>query len=221
MNIPAFTAQASLYRTSNRYRSSGFEAHGLRSSESVIAAYSPGQATLQRCRSCLNTCAFDRENCLAFADRAVSWWNPAVGILLYAGCETDFADCRDKCGTGLGPCCPKACGPRDPYNRADGCCDSDETCVEVDLIRIHAMAVVRAIDVSVLGNAVLQGKLVVAIRAARQATSVLTAISAVNSQVQFRLEMLRLRSALRQTHFNKLSVLRGYFSVGTSVVLQD
>jgi hypothetical protein len=49
MNIPAFTAQASLYRTSNRYRSSGREAGNLWSGESVVPAYYPGPAGEAAC----------------------------------------------------------------------------------------------------------------------------------------------------------------------------
>ena len=53
MSIPEFTAQASLYRTSNRYRSSGSEFSGLPPTQSVVAAYYPGRSTQYRCNKCL------------------------------------------------------------------------------------------------------------------------------------------------------------------------
>jgi hypothetical protein len=45
MNIPRFTAHASLCWTSGRHRSSGFECGDLRSGESIVPAYFPGTLT--------------------------------------------------------------------------------------------------------------------------------------------------------------------------------
>lgn len=133
MNIPAFTAQASLYRTSNRYRSSGAEFGGSIPAQSVVAAYYPGPSTQYRCNKCLQTCAFNKRDCVDFVVRFVSWWTPPpVALLLYAGCESDSTDCRDQC-TRVGPfgsCCPKVCGPGNPSNPGEGCCDNDEGCVD-------------------------------------------------------------------------------------------
>src|SRR5437867_5536007 len=63
MNIPQFTAQASLYRTSNRYRSSGAELVGSQSAQLVLPAYIPGPATQHDCSVCTGVCAIELELC--------------------------------------------------------------------------------------------------------------------------------------------------------------
>lgn len=129
MNLPGFTAQASLYRTSNRYRSSGSEFSGLPSTQSVVAAYHPGPSTQQRCNMCLQSCAFERDSCLSFVDTWISWWNLPVALLLYADCIDQAADCRDQCANPpLGACCPKTCGPLNPSEPGEGCCDTGDSC---------------------------------------------------------------------------------------------
>jgi hypothetical protein len=128
MNIPQFTAQSSLYKTNNHYRSSGGEFEGPIPAQSVVAAYHPGPATKYRCNKCLETCAFDRENCLDFVDTWISWWNPAAPFV-YAECYSDAVDCADQCSKPpLGACCPKACGPLNPSNPGEGCCDTEDSC---------------------------------------------------------------------------------------------
>lgn len=130
MNLPAFTASASLYRTSNHYRSSSSELSSLPSTASVVAAYHPGPSTQARCNRCLQDCAFTLDNCLSFNDRWISWWNPA-GLFLNALCYSDAADCRDQCANPpLGACCPKACGTRNPSDPSEGCCDKGDTCCD-------------------------------------------------------------------------------------------
>jgi hypothetical protein len=131
MNMPEFTAQSSLYRTSNRYRSSGSELSGLPSTQSVVAAYHPGPSTRKRCDMCLQSCANAKNSCEDFVAGLVSWWNPVAALLLYAGCYSDAADCRDQCANPpLGACCPKACGPLNPFEPGAGCCDGNEQCVD-------------------------------------------------------------------------------------------
>src|ERR1043166_2643636 len=111
MNIPQFTAQVSLYRTSNRYRSAGSELSGLSSTQSVVAAYIPGASTQSRCNLCLKDCDNKLSNCLDFA--AVGSIFFPLGVL-QALCYSDASDCRDQCATPgiFGSCCPKVCGPR-------------------------------------------------------------------------------------------------------------
>jgi hypothetical protein len=128
MNIPQFTAQSSLYRTSNHYRSSAVEFDGSIPAQSVVAAYHPGPTTQYRCNKCLGTCAFDRDNCLNLVDTWISWWDP-LAQLLYAKCYSDAGDCIDQCSKPpLGACCPKACGPLNPSNPGEGCCDTEDSC---------------------------------------------------------------------------------------------
>ena len=131
MNIPNFTAQASLYRTSRRYHSPGSQFSGFASTQSVVAAYHPGPTTQSHCNKCLQACAFDRDNCVSFVDTWVSWWNP-LAPLLYARCYSNAADCFERCADPavLGPCCPKVCGPLDPSNPGEGCCDFGDTCCD-------------------------------------------------------------------------------------------
>ena len=178
MNIPEFTAQASLYRTSNSYRSLAFDRASLQRTVLVpqiggpdfegywncvndcrdkhpnltpkdaaklcvrscrdpggtspgsgsVYGYHPGQSTQYRCNKCLQTCAYDQSNCEDYALAAS--WTP-FGPLLWALCSSDAADCRDQCATGLGPCCPKTCGPRSPFDPSAGCCDGNEQCVGI------------------------------------------------------------------------------------------
>jgi hypothetical protein len=104
----------------------------LPSTQSVVATYYPGPSTQYRCNKCLQTCAFNKRDCVDFVVRYVSWWNPPAALLLYAGCESDSTDCRDQCArVGLfGSCCDKVCGPRNPSDPREGCCDADESCVD-------------------------------------------------------------------------------------------
>src|SRR5439155_18886495 len=123
MNMPHFVGEASLYRTSNQYRCSGSEFSGLPSIQSVVLTYYPGPSTQRRCNMCLRSCAYERNDCLSFIDTWLSWWNPAA-LLLTEECYSDFADCRDQCAKPpLGACCPKACGPLNPSEPGEGCCD--------------------------------------------------------------------------------------------------
>jgi hypothetical protein len=131
MRIPAFTAQASLYRTSNRYRSSGSEFDGSPPAQSVVAAYQPGPSTQKRCDMCLQSCTNAKNSCEDFVAGLVSWWNPVAGLWLYADCASSAADCRDQCvNPPLGACCPKACGPLNPSDPGEGCCDTGDSCCD-------------------------------------------------------------------------------------------
>ncbi len=127
MTLPRFTAAASLYKTSNRYRSAGLGFAGSSTARSVVAAYHPGPNTTYRCNSCLQNCRYVQSTCEDFA--LAGSWSP-FGPWLFAACYSDAEDCRERCGTGLGPCCPKTCGARDPYDLSAGCCDADEQCVD-------------------------------------------------------------------------------------------
>ena len=130
MNLPAFTASASLYRTSNRYRSSSSEFSSLPSTESVVAAYRPGPSTQARCNECLQSCANDRASCDSWVAGLLSWWNPWAGYG-YTRCASDAANCRASCSIPrLGPCCPKVCGPRNPSDPSEGCCDKGDSCCD-------------------------------------------------------------------------------------------
>jgi hypothetical protein len=145
MNIPQFTAQASLYRTSNRYRSSSADCDGSIPTQSVVAAYIPGPETQNKCSGCIQYCVVTRNICLAKA--GVVAFESCLGtgplfplcfagaIVFYgAGCYSGYAACFGTCHIPgdtpfSGPCCPKPCGFHTPGIEGSGCCDLDETCV--------------------------------------------------------------------------------------------
>jgi len=151
MNIPEFTAQASLYRTSNSYRCSGSEFSGSIPAQSVIAAYIPGPQTQHDCSVCTDACAVPRNICLAKV--AISVTEQCIGSLgfgcgaaialgyiqtgsCYAGYEACLGYCNipDLGVEGFhGPCCPKICGWPNPLKGSrTGCCDHGEACVDQD-----------------------------------------------------------------------------------------
>jgi hypothetical protein len=150
MNIPAFTAQASLYRTSNRYHSSVAEFHGSISGQSVVAAYIPGPETQNRCSGCTDICVATRNICLAKVAAGVveeCWGTLGLGcavaigwgVIQTGGCYAHYAECFGICqipsADELGwksPCCPKVCGIHIPGLAGSGCCDHGEACLGSD-----------------------------------------------------------------------------------------
>lgn len=157
MNIPSFTAQASLYRTSNRYRSSGGDFGCSIAVESVVApyipelspmdtvvlAYFPGPGTRHDCNDCLGGVAKALIICggtAAISAAAVcattGWFTfglscagaaAAYGAALI-GCNAAALVATGICAATT--CCPKLCGVPNPFDPGSGCCDSDETCVD-------------------------------------------------------------------------------------------
>jgi hypothetical protein len=146
MRLPLFTAQASLYRTSNRYRSSGGDYENWMAHELVVAAYIPGPETRQRCAECTHSCESVRNACLykvaaAALEQCIlsgSFWGCGKVVVESLGpaadCYQVYEACRGFChlppGTGAGgPCCPKLCGIPNPFKDGEGCCDHGEACV--------------------------------------------------------------------------------------------
>jgi hypothetical protein len=145
MNIPAFSAQASLYRSNNRYYSSGAEFGGSISDQSVIAAYIPGPRTQERCSGCTDICVGLRDVCLAGVAVTVAeaCWGTlgfgcgaalAWGYLQAGGCYAQYAHCFGLCQIPTNPiwdspCCPKVCGIHTLGIAGSGCCDHGEACV--------------------------------------------------------------------------------------------
>jgi len=142
MNIPGFTAEASLYRTSRRYRSSASECDGAPSAQSVVAAYIPGPATQHDCEVCENACKVGYGLCIATAlgiggvGCALSIFtfgiscaaSLASAATIFKTCQWGLATCYGICNNPLlSPCCPKACSVPGPGGR--GCCDKGESCV--------------------------------------------------------------------------------------------
>lgn len=149
MNIPAFTAQATLYRARNHYRSSVADFGGLTADQSVVAAYIPGSDTQQRCSDCLQTYEVLRGICLVKTGWMVASSCGLTGLFtLGLGCAaaialgaTQAASCEAQyligegichipggAGSFSGRCCPKVCGIHTPEIAGSGCCDHGETC---------------------------------------------------------------------------------------------
>jgi hypothetical protein len=90
MNIPGFTAEASLYKTSGSYRSTGSEFGDLRSGEAIVPAYFPGSATQARCNRCLEIATRNFAGCLATGSAACGLTCIASGPgypVCFAACE--------------------------------------------------------------------------------------------------------------------------------------
>jgi hypothetical protein len=136
MNIPAFTAQASLYRTSNSYRSSALNFGGSSPAQPVVLAYMPGPGTQAKCSTCLSHCAKNLAICsgIAAAPLAACVFPPAclaaaaVAGAALAGCDFTSLGCIADCTWN--DCCPKACGTPNPFDPGAGCCDDNEQCVD-------------------------------------------------------------------------------------------
>jgi hypothetical protein len=121
MNIPGFSAQASLYKTSNRYRSSGSELSSLPSTQSVVASYLTSPATQAICRDCHQVCFDNWSSCDRAAVAVFLWWDPFLTTALRLDCDATERRCHNNCDD---VCCPQRCGPD------GGCCDADEGCVD-------------------------------------------------------------------------------------------
>ena len=134
MNIPKFTAQASLYRTSGHYRFSPSDSGGVPSNESVAPAYFPGSETQARCSGCLEGCAEALAYCSigpATTFATCGWWNPictAVAAAAQGACNLASASCSAVCA--FTTCCPNPCGFPNPFEPGQGCCDRGENCVD-------------------------------------------------------------------------------------------
>ena len=146
MNIPAFSAQASLYKTINTYYSPSFISDIQKPSGSIVASYIPGAKTQHDCSVCTDACKIPRDICLAKVAVTVSetCWGSlgfgcaaaiAWGYFEAASCYVPYEACLGYCNipSGLGelsgPCCPKVCGPPEPWRGSGyGCCDHGETC---------------------------------------------------------------------------------------------
>lgn len=147
MNIPQFTGQASLYRTNNRYYSSTADDTDFTTDQSVVAAYTPGPQTQNRCSGCTDVCVGVRDVCLAKVTASVlstcglSLGFGCAGAYAWAafetaGCYAHYAECFGYCNIPSArevgwesPCCPKVCGLHTPGSAGSGCCDHGEACV--------------------------------------------------------------------------------------------
>jgi hypothetical protein len=150
VSLPAFTAQASLYRTSGRYHAAGIAAADAAPDGWIVPSYIPGAQTQRDCDKCLAPFALTRKVCLAKAAVMVAescitslffGCGPAIalGYIQAAACEegyiAGFGICNIPSADELdwdSPCCPKVCGVPTPGKAGSGCCDHGEACVGSD-----------------------------------------------------------------------------------------
>jgi len=150
MNIPQFTAQSSLYRTSNRYRSSIADFGSSIMDQSIVPSYIPGAMTRSKCSGCTEGCAITWDICLAKTAVEVTeacWASLgfgcgaaiALGYIQTGACYESYAACMGICNIPGNPvwrnvpCCPKVCRWfEDPFTPGAGCCDYGEGCVAED-----------------------------------------------------------------------------------------
>lgn len=150
MSIPQFTAQASLYTTSNRYNFSIPAYSGSTSESSIVPAYIPGPATRRDCSVCTGICDKGAAICgVGAATYAAAVCAATLGVgcgaavaaaaAVLAECAEAYAGCIGLCNIpGWVPvvggyCCPKICGPPNPLEGSgSGCCDLGEACVDQD-----------------------------------------------------------------------------------------
>jgi hypothetical protein len=143
MNIPRFTAAASLYTTTNHYRASSLDFGEIQSAGTIYPSYFPGSDTRNNCRECEADCGLDYVKCTgsalagAIAGCAISSiFTLGAGCAVagaglaaaYALCNVYLGGCLLHCQ--LTTCCPKRCGAFDPTSAGSGCCDEGENCVD-------------------------------------------------------------------------------------------
>jgi hypothetical protein len=101
----------------------------------IVPAYRPTPPTQATCYTCQSNCARNFAICeaLALAPLAGCIFPPAcpaaaaIAGAAVAGCNTTLLACNASCL--IDDCCPRRCGPGDPLDGGDGCCDADEQCV--------------------------------------------------------------------------------------------
>jgi hypothetical protein len=117
MNIPAFTAESSLYRSGNSYRVSTTESNASLPADSIVLALSAeGWAN---CDACEKKCGRQYLECF------FKPWS-FFGV----GCVADAWWCLAECHFEGEPCCPKDCGEYccsfgEQCSHYSGCCPGD------------------------------------------------------------------------------------------------
>lgn len=135
--MPGFTAESSLRRSSRTYRTAWSGSRSAGTGPVVVPAYMPGPATQARCSDCMSGCAEDLVLCSAsaavlLAGCVIPPLCPAAAAAagaVIAGCDANALRCNARCLATR--CCPKVCGPTNPFEPGSGCCDSNEQCVSL------------------------------------------------------------------------------------------
>jgi hypothetical protein len=119
MKMPEFTAEASLYKTSGRYRVSNGGMFQAATTRRVLLAFdTAGEAA---CSNCLEKCADNLGICVGIAAATAPFCPPCAAAAL-AECDTQSVTCAGFCHLPGQSCCPELCYP-------GKCCGRGETCV--------------------------------------------------------------------------------------------
>lgn len=130
LGVPAFTAEASLYQTRQRYRSFGFKSGDGPVGRPVVPAYHPGPETQRKCTRCGEIALRSLGICLAagaIASIPCGPFYPACAGAALVACDLKLLG--DMAACSLDDCCPKVCGAINPFDPGAGCCDANEQCV--------------------------------------------------------------------------------------------
>jgi hypothetical protein len=116
MNIPAFTGEASIYRSNRSYRTANMGPGSSLPVDPVVPALTAeGWAA---CDACKQSCAETYSICMGIALATV--WIPWLGGGIGVGCTAESWICLARCDAEGHPCCPIKCGGT--------CCSFGETC---------------------------------------------------------------------------------------------
>lgn len=137
INIPGFNAEATLYRTRNRYRVSGSASSASLTAQSVVPALNSEDSA--RCSACENKCNGSYADCVGIA---TATWLAGLGACAATGpfyplcatpvtiafslanglCAAKLTACHVVCNApGDSSCCPVFC-------ELGHCCSTGETC---------------------------------------------------------------------------------------------
>jgi hypothetical protein len=120
VSLPAFTADASLYRSRTTWRAP-YGGYGAAAAQ-ITPAWSEHDD--RACSDCLESCAEALGWCIAGVGATAIFCPPCAAAAL-AGCDTTSVSCIAYCHLPTRACCPTFCRP-------GKCCGHGENCVADD-----------------------------------------------------------------------------------------
>jgi hypothetical protein len=129
MNLPHFTAEASIYRSRRHYSAPLLYSGSSQADQTIVASYRPGVDTMKGCYECTEeTCASNLKFCSLGADLGCLLL-PAGCLAAQGTCDLEYLGCLGNCVRPGGDCCPTPCGVPNPFDPGSNCCDEGEHCV--------------------------------------------------------------------------------------------
>ena len=127
MNIPGLTAEYSLYRSRNSYRTATTESSISQPTDSIVPALNA--AGWAACDDCEKSCGENYSWCMAAA--LLTSWIPLIGGGLGISCVFGSWYCLARCHAEGHACCPKDCGSYccsygEQCSHLSGCCPGDQ-----------------------------------------------------------------------------------------------